>query len=142
MAEKTKTYTNGEVTIVWKPDTCIHSEKCWRGLTDVFNPKARPWINAEGAPTERIVEQVKQCPSGALTTYLNEDGPEAGKAEAGPTKIEVLKNGPVLVHGTTQITHSDGQTVLKEKQVALCRCGASQNKPYCDGAHRKIGFEG
>ncbi|MCX6183243.1 MAG: (4Fe-4S)-binding protein [Bacteroidetes bacterium] len=76
MEEITKTYTNGEITIVWKPKTCSHSTKCWRGhesLVEVFNPKDRPWIKPENASSERIVEQIKKCPSGALSFYYNED---------------------------------------------------------------------
>jgi uncharacterized Fe-S cluster protein YjdI len=68
-----KEYTNSEVTIVWKPESCQHSKLCWKGLIEVFNPKNRPWINAEGASTEQIIEQVKKCPSGALSYYLNKD---------------------------------------------------------------------
>ena len=71
----TKKYTNGEVTIVWKPDLCTHSTNCWKGangLREVFNPMEKPWIKPEGAPTERIIEQVKRCPSGALSYFMNE----------------------------------------------------------------------
>jgi uncharacterized Fe-S cluster protein YjdI len=76
MTDMTKEYTNGEVTIVWKPKVCIHSAKCWRGehgLPEVFNPSSTPWINASGANTQRIIQQVKQCPSGALSFYMNGD---------------------------------------------------------------------
>lgn len=66
-----KEYTNGEVTIVWKSALCTHSANCVRGLPEVFDVKASPWINAQGAATERIIEQVKKCPSGALSFYLN-----------------------------------------------------------------------
>lgn len=75
----TKKYTNGEVTIVWKPATCIHSRICWSaatGLPSVFNPSERPWIKMEGGSTEQIVEQVKKCPSGALSFYYNNEVPE------------------------------------------------------------------
>ena len=75
MKDITKKYSNGEITIVWKPNTCIHSTICWKGLIEVFNPKERPWIKMDGASTERIIEQVKQCPSGALSYYLNAEGP-------------------------------------------------------------------
>jgi uncharacterized Fe-S cluster protein YjdI len=73
MEETVKEYTNGEVTIVWKPDVCIHSKKCWTGLVEVFDPRNRPWINAHGGGTEQIIEQVKKCPSAALTYYMNKD---------------------------------------------------------------------
>ena len=67
-------YTNGEVTVVWKPKTCIHSTICWKGLIEVFDPREKPWVKMDGAGTERIVEQVKKCPSGALSYFMNDDG--------------------------------------------------------------------
>lgn len=68
-----KHYSNGEITVVWKPDVCIHSGMCWRGLLQVFDPRKRPWINLEGADTEAIIAQVEKCPSGALSWYRNSD---------------------------------------------------------------------
>ena len=76
MKNITKKYSNGEVTIVWKPTVCIHSGICWRrpgGLPEVFNPQVKPWINPEAAGTERIIKQVKQCPSQALSYYMNNE---------------------------------------------------------------------
>lgn len=73
MPVTTHKYSNGEVTVVWKPDVCIHSAICFRGLHDVFDPKKRPWININGATTERIVDQVSKCPSGALSYFMNAD---------------------------------------------------------------------
>lgn len=57
-------------------------------------------------------------------------------------KISIVENGPALVHGTCEITKADGTLEIKEKVTAFCRCGASANKPHCDGEHRKIGFIG
>ncbi len=71
MAETTHKYNNGEVTIVWKPDVCTHSTLCWKGLREVFNPTKRPWVDVKASSTEKIIEQVKKCPSGALSYYLN-----------------------------------------------------------------------
>ncbi len=62
-----KHYSKDGVTVVWKPDVCRHSEKCWRGLPAVFDYNAKPWINMEGAEVARILEQVNNCPSGALS---------------------------------------------------------------------------
>ena len=79
MSEIIKRYTNGEVTVIWQPAKCIHSTICFRGLPEVFDPGKRPWVNAQGASTERIVDQINQCPSGALSYYMNsEESDQAG----------------------------------------------------------------
>lgn len=136
----TKKYTNGEVTIVWKPSLCIHSKKCWTGLPEVFNPREKPWVKAEGASTANIIAQVDKCPSGALTYFMND-------ADAGPatsevsTKVEVTKNGPLLVHGSIVLKDKHGNESNKEKVTAFCRCGQSANKPFCDGTHNTCGFK-
>jgi uncharacterized Fe-S cluster protein YjdI len=135
-----KEYSNGEVTVVWQPKVCMHSGICFRGLPSVFQPKVRPWIIIEAASTEDIVNQVKACPSGALSYYMNAEGDKT--AETLETKVEVLNNGPLLVYGTLKVTHKDGREEIKNKTTAFCRCGASNNKPYCDGTHVKHNFVG
>ena len=67
----TKEYTNGEVTIVWQSGKCIHSANCVKNNPDVFKPAAKPWITPEGSTTDKIIETINICPSGALTYYLN-----------------------------------------------------------------------
>ena len=67
----TKEYTNGEVTVVWQSGKCIHSGNCVRTNSDVFQPKEKPWIKIDGSSTERIIEAVNKCPSGALSFYKN-----------------------------------------------------------------------
>lgn len=74
-----KKYSNGKVTIVWKPDMCQHATLCWRGLPSVFNPKVHPWIDPEGASTEQIVGQVEKCPSGALSYFYNREEEDGSK---------------------------------------------------------------
>ena len=144
MKEITKKYTNGEVTIVWKPDACIHSTICWKsatGLPHVFNPAERPWIKPEGATTEKIVDQVKKCPSGALSYYMNQDADKISEVHA-ESIVEVVQDGPLLVYGNITIKDKDGSEIKKNNVTAFCRCGGSGNKPYCDGSHKKNGFVG
>ena len=62
-----KRYSNGEVTVIWKPDLCVHSGRCARGLPLVFDPRRRPWIELHHADTATIVAQVERCPTGALS---------------------------------------------------------------------------
>lgn len=72
MESVVKKYSNGEVTVIWKPAICIHSGICWHGLPETFKPNERPWVDVEGATSEQIVHQVKQCPSGALSYVMND----------------------------------------------------------------------
>jgi uncharacterized Fe-S cluster protein YjdI len=139
-----RNYTNGEVTIVWQPKMCIHSAKCWRGenaLPEVFNPAEKPWINPNGASTGRIIEQVKACPSGALSFYMN-NAVEKSKRVISETIAETIPNGPLLIYGNIVVKDSEGSQSQKSEVTAFCRCGASGNKPYCDGSHAKIDFKG
>ena len=137
---KTKEYSNGEVTVVWESEKCIHSAICVKGLPEVFQPKDRPWIKIDAASTDALVNQVKQCPSGALSFYMNDAADNTSHSLE--TKVEVMENGPLLVYGTLNVTHKDGSSETKNRTTAFCRCGASNNKPYCDGAHVDKGFVG
>lgn len=140
MMGKIKEYTNDETTIVWNSEKCIHSAICVKGLPNVFQPRERPWIKIDKASTNELINQVKQCPSGALSYYMNDEKDKS--TESLETKVEVLENGPLLVYGTLKVTHKDGTKETKNKTTAFCRCGASNNKPYCDGAHVKNEFAG
>ena len=138
-----KEYTNGEVTVVWKPGLCIHSAVCVKGLPGVFQPDEKPWIKADGASTEAIVEQVKKCPSGALSYFMKDDEGQATTAgHEKETLVEIRKGGPLLVHGRLHLNYPDGTVEEVDQTTAFCRCGHSSKKPFCDGTHRKAGFEG
>jgi uncharacterized Fe-S cluster protein YjdI len=63
---KTKEYTNGEITILWQADKCIHSGICVKTLPKVYHPKEKPWIKPYNASTNELISQVSKCPSGAL----------------------------------------------------------------------------
>jgi uncharacterized Fe-S cluster protein YjdI len=142
MKDITKKYTNGEVTVVWKPNQCIHSTICFKGLDKVFDPQKRPWVTPEGGTTQQIVDQIKKCPSGALSYFMNSEAGD-GKIEVeAETIVETVPNGPLLVYGNVAVKDSQGNLTKKNNVTAFCRCGASTNKPYCDGSHKKIEFEG
>ncbi|MCA0151797.1 (4Fe-4S)-binding protein [Winogradskyella vincentii] len=137
---KIKEYSNGEVTVVWEAEKCIHSAMCVKGLPNVFKPNDRPWIDIDAATFEDLVNTVKKCPSGALSFYMNDKTDMTSQKLE--TQVEILENGPLLVYGTLNVTHKDGSKETKNRTTAFCRCGASQNKPYCDGAHVKHEFRG
>ncbi len=86
------------------------------------------------------MDVVSKCPSGALSFYIGEK--KELEMDSETTKIEIKANGPLLVSGNLVVKSSDGKEERKTRTTAFCRCGASKNKPYCDGAHNEIGFEG
>ncbi len=89
-----KRYSNGEVIVIWQSDVCIHSGVCFRGLPEVFDPRRRPWVSIEGATTQRIVGQVRQCPSGALSYVMNaEEGGQAADADTAPDESSERPSG-------------------------------------------------
>ena len=149
MRDLTRRYSTAEVTIVWKPASCAHSGICFAGLPGVFDPRRRPWVEPGSATTEQIVAQVKQCPSGALSIEPGvkqaEPQPSSPEAETDttmlPTRIEVKPGGPLVIQGPVLVVSAEGTECLSDK-CALCRCGGSASKPFCDGSHLRNGFKG
>jgi len=137
MSDFTKTYSNGEVTIVWKPDLCIHSTKCFRGLPEVFNPRVKPWIDPGASNTLTIVEQVAKCPSGALSIDRPEAPLEAAAIAAATidrpvVTIQVQQGGPYIITGPVAVKLPDGTEVIHSAATTLCSCGKSGTMPACD----------
>ncbi|MEN9598628.1 MAG: hypothetical protein RL596_939 [Bacteroidota bacterium] len=142
MPLKTFKYSKDNVTIVWKPEQCIHSKICWTDLRDVFDPFRKPWVNMDGASLEAIVAQVGKCPSGALSILSSVENKHMdNQSSKEPVAIQIKLNGPILIQTSCAVTKPDGTVEIREGVTALCRCGASANKPYCDGAHKKIEFK-
>lgn len=145
--ENHKKYSNKEITIFWRPDRCIHSANCLIGLPNVFNNGRRPWINIGGAETKEIIRTVNTCPSRALVYAKNSDRIRKVKRKTvkKPPKyarIQILKDGPVLVSGNFIIRDANRKKIrIETETVALCRCGVSKIKPFCDGNHKEIGFK-
>jgi CDGSH-type Zn-finger protein/uncharacterized Fe-S cluster protein YjdI len=135
---KLKRYHNEKIEVYYSRERCIHYAACVRGLPSVFNTRERPWINVENADPDAVAEVVLRCPTGALH-FERLDG---GEQESIPEKntITASRNGPLYVRGNVTILNSQGDVILEDTRVALCRCGASKNKPFCDNSHLDIGF--
>jgi len=153
-------YTNGEITVFWKPSKCIHATTCFRELLDVYNPRKRPWVNMDGAPTEKIIEVTDKCPTQAIFWKYNKDLTEAEKAlnnnkesaeEVNPetlheekekniAKLQIMPNGPMLIEGDFKVIGPDGNELKTMMMTSFCRCGNSRSQPFCDGSHRIAGF--
>ncbi len=139
MAKRVHSYSNDEITVSWDADTCFHSEVCTKNLSSVFNLKQKPWVNVNGATKEEIIKLINTCPSGALSYNLS----STEEKDITPSvSIRIVPDGPMLVNGAFELTDKDGNVSKVDKNTAFCRCGGSENKPYCDGTHKKIGFKG
>ncbi len=136
MKMKPHTYDGEKVSVTFDLARCIHAAECVRGLPDVFDPNRKPWVQPNNADADELLRVVERCPTGALKA-VRKDGGVAEPAPAGNTAT-VEPDGPLYVRGDIRV--KVGEVELKDTRVALCRCGASKNKPFCDGAHAEAGF--
>jgi len=133
-----KEYSNGEIVVYWDPDLCIHARECTKGLPQVFRREKTPWIDMSGADSKEIMKVIDRCPSGALS--YKRVGP-SGAADSPAASIRVMKDGPLLVEGSCLLLDQEGNASARKTPFALCRCGRSRKKPFCDGTHSSIGFK-
>ena len=135
---KRKDYVGQKITIHYNRALCSASENCVKGLPSVFKSDGDPWIFPDADDVEKIIETVKKCPSAALSYSL--DGVEYRDQDRSPMMI-VSANGPYEVVGGIELVDPpelcEGAST---EHYALCRCGASKNKPFCDGSHWDIDF--
>ena len=135
----TKEYATDEIVVEWEPRLCFHSQNCVRSLPQVFDDSRRPWIEVDAATADEVEAAVARCPSGALRTRRLGAPPPTRER---PTEVRASANGPLLVTGGVLILGADGAFLYEGERAALCRCGGSSNKPFCDGTHKTNGFEG
>ncbi len=159
-----KRYKNKDITVYWKPSACIHASYCYRELIEVFDPSRRPWVDMNGSDTEKIIEVVNLCPTEALTWKWNDEAkndlvqkdmtnhikfrrPELVEAvepveDEKPVSVKIMTDGPIVLKGNFTIVYDNTRKEVHEGIISICRCGASDHQPFCDGRHRKIGFIG
>jgi CDGSH-type Zn-finger protein/uncharacterized Fe-S cluster protein YjdI len=138
MERKLHRYKSDAIVVTYDLARCIHAAECIRGLPAVFDTRRRPWVQPENAAAGEIAAVIERCPSGALH-YERLDG---GTAEPTPghNVIQAITDGPLYASGDLEITTPQGTVLLDDTRVALCRCGASKNKPFCDNSHWEIDF--
>lgn len=137
MSRKPHEYQGQEIVVKFDLGRCIHAAECVKGLPAVFEPDRRPWIEPDQADADAVAEVVSRCPTGALTFERLDGGPAEKTPEA--NQAVAVPNGPMFARGKLSLTLPDGQT-LEASRLALCRCGASENKPFCDNRHLAVGF--
>jgi CDGSH-type Zn-finger protein/uncharacterized Fe-S cluster protein YjdI len=122
------------LTLLYEGKKCIHARFCVTGAPNVFLANVEgPWIQPDAMPVESVVEIAHACPSGAIR-YRRKDG---APDEAPPpvNLLAIREAGPYAVRAELQLAGQSGVY-----RATLCRCGASKNKPYCDGSHHAVGF--
>ncbi len=131
-------HQGAEITVSYDIARCIHAAKCVLGLPTVFNREWADWIDPAGATPERIASVVYRCPSGALRVA----DPQGSDLESprSPNTIHIRPNGPLYLRGDLRIIGASGEQVHADTRMALCRCGASGNKPFCDNSHLRVEF--
>ena len=97
----------------------------------------KPWIDPDGAGIDAIVETIEACPSGALSYTIND---EEHRDCDNPVAITLAKDGPYQVTGGIELQGIEFGEGVSREHFTLCRCGASKNKPFCDGSHYDAGF--
>ena len=139
--DKRKSYVGKKITIHDNRKICSHAAECVNNLPSVFKLNARPWINPDGDEVEQIINTIRKCPSGALSYSI--DGVEYRDQNERKPMVTVSKNGPYLITGGIDLIGDNIQYVegSSKEHYTLCRCGTSNNKPFCDGMHRVINFK-
>jgi CDGSH-type Zn-finger protein len=139
--DRRKSYVGRGITIYDNRRICSHAAECVNNLSSVFKLNSRPWINPDSAGTDKIINTIRKCPSGALSYSIN--GIEHRDPIEREPMVTVSKNGPYLITGGIDLIGENikwGEGASRE-HYTLCRCGASNNKPFCDGTHKTINFE-
>jgi CDGSH-type Zn-finger protein/uncharacterized Fe-S cluster protein YjdI len=139
VSEKVLVYRGENIEISYDVARCIHAAECVKRLPAVFDPKRKPWIDADAAGVEEVANTVQACPTGALG-YQRLDG---GPAEGRPSEntVSVSADGPLYLRGHIKVIDGSGNPIDERYRLALCRCGESKTKPVCDGSHEGCHFE-
>jgi CDGSH-type Zn-finger protein/uncharacterized Fe-S cluster protein YjdI len=133
-----KRYTGEQVDVTFNLKRCVHAAECLRGLPRVFNRNVRPWVDPAQAEADAITAVVMRCPSGAL--HVERKDGETGEPIPERNIVTVLPNGYLRISGNLAI-QATGVDIAEETRLTLCRCGASQAKPFCDNSHLEINFQ-
>ncbi len=138
-AKKPFEYPGNEVNVQWDGRLCIHIGECGRAEGELFVGGRKPWCNPDLASQDEVVDVVQRCPTGALT-YQFKDA-QLNEQAAEQNTITVTYNGPFFFHGDLQITGAPETSRGLAFRAALCRCGHSKHKPFCDNSHEAAGFK-
>ena len=133
-----RTFSSDAISVHWESERCIHTAICLNALPQVFDLQRRPWIKAGAEDAATVAAAVERCPTGALT-YERHDG-AIGEQPREPVSVVPWPNGPLMVRGAVEVIDAKGELFATGNRMTLCRCGHSQNQPFCDLSHRAARF--
>ncbi len=136
--DQRRNYVGKAITIHDNRGACAHAGVCTDRLSTVWRMGVEPWIDPDGAAVEAIIATIEACPSGALSYTVND---EEHRDCDYPAAVKLEKNGPYVVTGGIPLEGVAFGEGASREHFTLCRCGASKNKPFCDGSHYDAGFE-
>ena len=133
-------YKGSAQTVTWDRRLCIHVGECGRAKGDLFVGGRDPWCDPNLADQPDISDVVARCPTGALAMQ-DPAGNDIPESAPGENEVHVANDGPLYVSGDLSVDGASGDMKSVSRRAALCRCGASKNKPFCDNSHRDISFQ-
>lgn len=132
-------YDGAEADVRWDERLCIHIGECGRANNDLFVGGRQPWCRPDEVSPQEVADVVNRCPTGALTYDRKDGGP--GESADAENVVTVVYNGPLYVRGDLEIDGAADDMSGVRFRAALCRCGQSTNKPFCDNSHEEAGFK-
>jgi len=136
--ERVIKYKGQHLDIYFHVDRCNHFAACLSGAPEVFNLMRKPWIRPDAAAADKIIRVIEKCPTGALHYRRHDDGQE----EMTPTENsgQITRHGPIYLRGNLEVLDENGEKIIEDTRLGLCRCGKSRHKPHCDGEHLYQGY--
>ena len=133
-----RTYETDRIRVYWDSSKCIHTARCINAQPQVFDPGKRPWVDVEAADADAVAAAVERCPSGALWYERLDDAP--GEEAPQPTVVVPIDDGPLMMRGDLVVHDEAGEEIAAEPRLTICRCGGTNNPPFCDNSHLQRSF--
>ncbi len=134
-ANRREAYQGNGIVLTDDKTLCVHAGFCVTEKIEVWD-----LINKTADPQARqeVIQMVRNCPAGRLEYQTPPD--DTPVEDLLPKAIGVVADGPLFIRGKIAIEGANGDDYERRNRVTLCRCGASKNKPFCDGMHAEVGF--
>ncbi|MBL4686903.1 MAG: CDGSH iron-sulfur domain-containing protein [Nannocystaceae bacterium] len=132
-------YPGKQLDVIWDRRLCIHVGECGRSEGDFFVGGRTPWCDPDQTEASNAVDVCHRCPTGALSYDRKDGGPLETAADE--NTVVVASRGPLYIRGELDVAGASDNMESVKFRAALCRCGQSKNKPFCDNSHEASDFK-